>query len=182
MVNVIVAFSRPEDAKNIKKILVKSGFDVTSACTSGAQALAQAEDLGSGVIVCGGRLPDMMYSELHDCMPEGFSMLLIASPDRLSARPQENLVCLPTPLKVHSLVESMEMMAQAHARRRKRMRQQPRERSQEELKLMKEAKELLMERNGMTEEEAHRYMQKCSMDSGTNMTETAQMIISLNSV
>ena len=31
----------------------------------------------------------------------------------------------------------------------------------------------------MTESEAHRYIQKCSMDSGTNMVETAQMIMSL---
>jgi response regulator NasT len=36
-----------------------------------------------------------------------------------------------------------------------------------------------MERNGMSEEEAHRYIQKTSMDSGTNMVETAQMVISL---
>lgn len=27
--------------------------------------------------------------------------------------------------------------------------------------------------------EAHRYLQKCSMDSGTGMVETAQMVISL---
>ena len=31
----------------------------------------------------------------------------------------------------------------------------------------------------MTEAEAHCYLQKCSMDSGTNMVETAQMIMSL---
>ena len=36
-----------------------------------------------------------------------------------------------------------------------------------------------MERNYLTEEEAHKYLQKCSMDSGTNMVETAQMIMSL---
>ena len=41
------------------------------------------------------------------------------------------------------------------------------------------AKELLMDRNHMTEVEAHRYLQKCSMDSGTGMVETAQMVISL---
>ncbi len=45
--------------------------------------------------------------------------------------------------------------------------------------LIDRAKALLMERNGMTEEEAHRYIQKCSMDSGTNIVETAQMVISL---
>ena len=33
----------------------------------------------------------------------------------------------------------------------------------------------------MTEEEAHRYLQKTSMDSGTNMVETAQMILMLMS-
>lgn len=44
---------------------------------------------------------------------------------------------------------------------------------------MDQAKKLLMERNGMSENEAHRYIQKCSMDSGTNLMETAQMVISL---
>ena len=29
----------------------------------------------------------------------------------------------------------------------------------------------------MTEQDAYRYIQKCSMDSGTNMVETAQMIL-----
>ena len=45
--------------------------------------------------------------------------------------------------------------------------------------LIAKAKALLMERNNMTEAEAHRYIQKCSMDSGTNLVETAQMVISL---
>ncbi|MFR3319996.1 MAG: ANTAR domain-containing protein [Lachnospiraceae bacterium] len=31
----------------------------------------------------------------------------------------------------------------------------------------------------MTEEEAHRYLQKTSMDSGTNLVETAQMLLTL---
>lgn len=55
----------------------------------------------------------------------------------------------------------------------------PLERSREEQELIKQAKELLMDRNHMTEADAHRYLQKCSMDSGTNMVETAQMIMSL---
>jgi len=53
------------------------------------------------------------------------------------------------------------------------------QRSEEEKKLIEEAKSLLMERNGMTEEEAHHYLQKTSMDSGTNMVETAQMLFAL---
>ena len=32
----------------------------------------------------------------------------------------------------------------------------------------------------MTEEEAHRYIQKISMDSATNLVETAEMLLELN--
>ena len=38
-----------------------------------------------------------------------------------------------------------------------------------------------MVRNNMSEEEAYRYLQKSSMDSGTNMVETAEMVLSIMS-
>ncbi|MCD8082629.1 MAG: ANTAR domain-containing protein [Clostridiales bacterium] len=179
MANVIVAFSRPEDAKNIKNILVRSGFQVFAVCTSGAQALSQAEDLNSGIIVCGYRLADMLFAELADCMPPDFDMLMVSSPGKWTARMPEKVVCLPMPLKVHDLLATLDMMAQAQTRRRKKQRLQPKKRNEEERQLINQAKALLMERNSMTEEEAHRYIQKCSMDSGTNLIETAQMVISL---
>ena len=179
MANIIVAFSKPEDAKSIKNILMRNGFPVIAVCTSGAQVLSQLDDLNSGIIVCGYRLTDMLYSELHDCMSPEFSMLMILSPSKWSASIPEQVVCLPMPLKVHDLVGTLEMIVQAQARRRKKLRQQPKQRDQKERAIINQAKALLMERNNMTEEEAHRYIQKCSMDSGTNMLETAQMVISL---
>ena len=179
MANIIVAFSKPEDAKSIKNILMRNGFLVIAVCTSGAQVLSQLDDLNSGIIVCGYRLTDMLYSELHDCMSPEFSMLMISSPSKWSAGTPEQVVCLPMPLKVHDLVGTLEMIVQAQARRRKKLRQQPKQRNEKERAVIDQAKALLMERNSMTEEEAHRYIQKCSMDSGTNMYETAQMVISL---
>ncbi len=179
MANVIVAFSKSTDARNIKNVLMRSGFSVVAVCNSGAQVLAQAEDLNSGLIVCGYQLTDMLYEELRNNLSSEFSLLVVASPSRWESRLPENVMCLPMPLKVHDLVSTLEMMAQALDRRRKKQRQLPKKRSDEEQKLIDQAKKLLIERNGMSEEEAHRYMQKCSMDSGTNMAETAQMVISL---
>ena len=49
--------------------------------------------------------------------------------------------------------------------------------TKEEQNYINNAKWVLMERNHMTEQEAFRYIQKSSMDSGTNMVETAQMIL-----
>ena len=79
MTNVIVAFPKPEDAKSIRNILVKNGFPVVAVCTSGAQTLQYADDLHNGVVVCGYRLTDMIYSQLREDLSEQFDMLLLAS-------------------------------------------------------------------------------------------------------
>ena len=60
-----------------------------------------------------------------------------------------------------------------------REKKKPKPRSEKEQNYISNAKRLLMEKNQMTEEEAYRHIQKCSMDSGTNMVETAQMLLML---
>ena len=44
MTNIIVVFPKIENAKSIRNVLVRNGFSVTAACTTGAQALSQLED------------------------------------------------------------------------------------------------------------------------------------------
>lgn len=176
MINIIVALPKPEDAKGIRGLLMKNGFQVNAVCTTGSQVLSKTDELNDGIVICGYRLPDMMYSELHDCLPKGFEMLLLASHGILNDCIGNDIVCLAMPLKVHDFLNTVDMMSQAIVRRRRRARLKPRERSPEEEALIREAKELLMNRNNMDEEEAYRYLQKCSMDSGTNMVETAQMV------
>ena len=106
-------------------------------------------------------------------------MLLIASANVLENGDAENLICLETPLKVQELLETLERMDNEITQQRRRRRLKPRVRSEEEIKIMEQAKTLLMEQNHMTEEEAHRYIQKRSMDNGTGLIETAQMILKL---
>jgi response regulator NasT len=148
-------------------------------CTSGAQALAAADQLGAGVVVCGYRYPDMMYDELYENLPRSFEMLLVASARVLGPGVAEGIVTVEMPLKVHDLINSLEMVAGSLQQRRKKRHAQPAQRSDHDKSVIREAKELLMERNHMTEEEAHRYLQKTSMDSGTNLVETAEMIFAL---
>lgn len=179
MTNIIVALPKPEDARSIKNVLVRNGFSVTGVCTTGAQAISQADGMGDGIIICSFKLADMVYSELRECMPSGFEMLLMASNRLLSECEGSGIMCLSMPLKVNDLVSTVGMMCEGIQRRRRKAKQKPRGRSAEEAADIKAAKELLMARNHMTEEEAHRYLQKCSMDSGTNIVETARMALSM---
>ena len=176
MSNIVIAFSKSEVAAGIKKILTQSGYSVQAVCTTGAQALASVNNLEGGILICGCH---MMYMEIHDYLPPEFQMLLIASPSSIQEREVSNLVCLSMPMKVHELLQTIEMMEGDIQRRRRRMRQQPKHRSQEDQQIIRKAKELLMARNSFTEEEAHKYIQKRSMDNGTGLVEVAQMILSL---
>ena len=104
-------------------------------------------------------------------------MLLLASPRVCEECRDQDIIRVSMPLKVQDLMSTLEMMCANQARKRKKGK--PRQRSEEEQKILWEAKAVLMERNHMTEEEAHRYIQKCSMDSGNSLMETAQMVISM---
>ena len=83
------------------------------------------------------------------------------------------------PLKVHELISTLEMLIETVERRKRKKKNLPKERNREDREILEQAKSRLRVRNNMTEEEAHRYIQKCSMDSGTNMVETAQMILTV---
>ena len=157
MSSIIVVFPKKEIATNIRNILVRNGFDVIGVGVTGAQAVQLADNLDDGIVVCGYK---------------------IASPEKCSDR-TPGVISLSMPFKVFDLMNTIEMMAQSIGRRRKKRRAELKNRNPEQQALVKEAKSLLMERNNMTEEEAHRYLQKCSMESGVNMVETAQMVLSI---
>ena len=179
MTNIIVVFPKIEEAKSIKNVLVRSGFNVISACTTGAQAINATDGLKSGIIVCGYKFQDMLYKELKEYLTSDFDMLLVASQRYWEQCSNQNIMCLAMPLKVNDLVNTLSMMENDMSRRRKKKRLVPKQRSEEEQAVIDEAKEMLMSRNNMSEMEAHRYIQKCSMDSGNSLVETAQMVLSV---
>lgn len=179
MANVVVVFPKQQDARNIRNLLVRSGYAVTAVCTSGTAALQAADHLNEGIIVCGYRYADMLYDQLFENMPRTFEMLLLASERVINEGVPEGVVSIVMPLKVQELVETLEEMTWRMDRQRKKRRMAPKAKSEQDQKQISLAKELLMERNHITEEEAHRYLQKTSMDSGTNLVETAQMLLRL---
>ncbi len=179
MFSIIVGFPKLEDATGIKNVISRSGYHVSDPCTLGAQVIGLANNLDEGIVVCGYRFSDMHYSELNNYLPKGFEMLLVASPEKLEYCQDNNIVCLPMPIKTHDLINTLQMMSYQYQRRKKKDRDKPKVRSEEEKAIIEKAKLILIDRNNMTEEEAHRYLQKNSMDSGTNLVEMAEMVLKM---
>ena len=161
---VVIVLPKMEDAKKIRKILMGHGFPQVFAYATASAALSEIRE-------------DMYYTELADSLPPHFELVLLGSASTVSAA-DTGILSLTTPLKVYDLVNTAEMVLHQMERMAKKARK-PKRRSEREDNYIKNAKILLMERNHLSEEEAHRYIQKSSMDNGTNMVETAQMILTL---
>lgn len=179
MANIIVAFPKLEDAKFIRSLLQKNGFMVQGAVNRASAVIALANELESGVVICGNRFMDMGHRELLEFLPSGFQMLLVASRQALAQNQGENLVSLAMPVKSQELLSTVDMLLGHTKHRAKPKKNQTSERTEAQKKLLQEAKRMLMERNNLTEEEAHRYIQKTSMDTGRSAVETAQMLLSM---
>ncbi len=173
---VIIVFPKIDNGTHIKRILQQNGYEVCAVCTTGAQVLQLAQQLSGGIVVCGCRFADMAYAELREYLPIQFKMLLVASANVCDSRREQDVVCLRMPFKVHELLHTMHMMSDPLLRKKAKGAKK-KERSKEEEIVLRNAKGLLMERNHMTEEEAHRYLQKRSMDNGVGIVETAQMVL-----
>ena len=110
MADIIIAFPKLDDAKNLKKLLLRNGYDVSLVCDNGAQIVSAVNELDGGVVICGYRFRDMHFSEVLDYLPKGFQMLLMASPAKLEDSDISEVVSLPMPLKVQDLLNTLEMM------------------------------------------------------------------------
>ena len=45
MADIIIAFPKLDDAKNLRKLLVRNGYDVNMVCDSGAQIVSAVNSL-----------------------------------------------------------------------------------------------------------------------------------------
>lgn len=179
MINIVIVFPNISDGQKIKNLLVRNGFEVAGVCSSGAQAMSITDELDYGVVVCGYKFNDMIYSELYAELEGGFQMLLVASPGKLSDGIEDGVVAVDMPLKANDMIETLDEMVQALEKVRKQDRKKPRQRNIAKQAIIDKAKEVLMKNRNMSEEEAHRYLQKNSMDSGNSMVETARMVLDL---
>ena len=176
MVNVIIVFPKIEEAKSIKNLLIRNGISVTKVCTTGAQAAQAADACDDGVIICGYKFLDMMYSDLENYIPKYFDMIVLSSKKNYEEVRDSGVVCLSMPIKSMDFVNTVSLTIENLLWERKKRKSRPKERTEEEKKVIKAAKLKLMHDFEYDEQGAHRYLQKKSMDNGINIVEMAYMI------
>ena len=178
MASVLISMSNAETAKKIASIIKRSGMlhDI-NICDTGAEILRIANDRDFGVVICERILRDMNYREIIELMPAFFGTIVLTKDASLEVI-NSNMVKLILPFRALDLINTVDMITENFYRSLQK-KNEPIRRSNEEKRIVDQAKHMLMDRNGLSEEEAFRYIQKSSMEQGRKMTETAQMILTL---
>ena len=119
-----------------------------------------------------GELGSLFVGALKGIAP----VLVISSPGNLELCGDRNLIKLAVPSSRAEFFASLDLAQGVLAGGAPAPRLHI-QRSAEEERLICRAKAVLMDRSGMSEEQAHRYLQKKSMNSGARLTQTAQLVL-----
>lgn len=173
MHKIILAFGNDNNRNRIAEILEAGGYPPIKLCKTGKEAIRAAKNIGGGIIICSYKLIDMTADDLAYDIGDVGTILAVGNPTMLELCENESICKLPTPLKKQDLFSSLEMLAELHYKKSAVVPQ----RSDSEMEAIQQAKLVLMEKCSMTEPEAHRFIQKKSMDSGFKMSTTAKLIL-----
>ncbi len=180
MKSMIIACPKAESANKLKNFFIENGFSVSGLCDSGQQVIKLAGQMpGGGVIICTYRLSDMTASELAGRLTVEFDIIVLLKPSQTLDCYCANILSLPLTARKAELLSCVEMLVRTSSlTEKKKCQHEPAPRSEEENDMITRAKSLLMECYFMSEKDAHRFIQKRSMDSGKKLSETARLILS----
>lgn len=178
MRKVILAFESASVSARLKDVLESEGAFSCLVCHSAAEVKRTVLKLRISSIVCGFKLVDQTCEDLYHDLPDYCAMLMVSKQSNLDMCETPGIFQLPTPVHKGEFIASVRMLTQFQEQNQKGKR--PARRSEEEQRLIDAAKATLMENGRMTEEEAHRYLQKRSMDNGAKLVDTAREILSGN--
>jgi response regulator NasT len=185
MKNIIIAFSNPLLTNWASSILHRGGYNIEYTCKAAGDVVRVADFCTSTVVLCGYQFPDMTAEDLLNSLEGRLAMVtvLLSHQQPISERPDQLVVRYP--VSAAELLQSIEIAercaafaaAALAAGNRGGIKSKQTERPAEEKLLILKAKELLIERYQMTESQAHRFLQKSSMDHGTKLIDSARLVL-----
>ena len=171
MERIVLAFSKHETAEKIKSILYGTGYDASYICHSRDELLRILSQIDDALVIMGYKIGGAVADEIYEDLYPGQKLMAIVKPENSDMIGSDEIFVLPLPVNRQSLISSIEIfLGVLHKGSSVR-------RSDDEEKIIEQAKLYLMEKHRMTEDQAHRFIQKRSMDTGTRFADIARLIL-----
>lgn len=175
MEKIIVAFEKEKNALHIKDLIEAAGLAAVQVCRSGMEVRRLVGRESFCAVICGYKLSDGSAEALFEDLPPETSMLMVAVQPQLDLCGEAGIFKLPAPIRREELLSAVHMLLRLSVRAQRFLPAQPREGKEEGV--IRQAKALLMARQGVDEAAAHRLLQKMSMDRGCRLVEMARSIL-----
>ncbi|MCD8089638.1 MAG: ANTAR domain-containing protein [Clostridiales bacterium] len=172
--NVFVVFGNDKVAGKVAAMLKTGGIYPNAVMHTGSSLLSVLNQYDEGVIVCGTRFKDTVLFDIIDYIPECFHIVTVGTMDHLDDLPNNRVFKLTVPLNRTDLIYSVSMLMNLNNHRALIHNQF---RTENEEIIIQQAKGVLIHKYHMTEEQAHRYMQTKSMNTGEKMINIARLIL-----
>lgn len=167
MKDIIVVYSVKSTAMAIRSIVEKGGFHVSHVCALGSTALEIAHSKRDGVIVCPFVMSDMSSADLAEMLPCNFDVIALSKNG--SEQYMGNMITLPVPINTDEFLQTVAVLATSRSSFTKR--------SGNDGDYIFKAKQALMGIKGMSEVQAHKYLQEESMKTGKKIVAVAMDIL-----
>jgi len=183
MKSVIIAFSNPLLTNWISTVLHRGGYNIEYSCKTAGEVVRVADFCTSPVVICGFQFPDMTAEDLEFTLGGRLAMLTVVLPHQRDLVERADMLIVPYPVSPMDLLQAVEQAERKAAVEAASMpatkagQIKPADRPAEEKLLILKAKALLMEKYQMTESQAHRFLQKSSMDRGLKLIDSARMVL-----
>lgn len=181
---IIIAVSNEETGNKLKQVLTGSGFTVSAVCISGNEAIRKVRSQKPALLLSNYELSDTTGFELAKIIAGNnlCSVVLLTSDaqkDYVGSRASDlDIVCLVRPVNKALLLNTVELLIKSRIRIQKLEAElQEMKINVDTRKLIDKAKGLLMDKLGLSEQEAYRRIQKQSMDTGVPMKEVSKNIV-----
>ena len=181
-IDVIVALSNEETAQKLKSILNYNGYNVIAVCTYGNELLRAISQFSPFIVISGYKFKDMTLLNIYENIGDDCSFLAIVNePYKSFVQEETDIFCISSPINNVLLINSLDMIYQSQRKINKlKDKVHDLENKISERKIIEKAKGIIMEREGLTENDAFRYIQKNSMNLGMKMVEFSKNILLQN--
>ena len=171
---IVIAMANNGDAIRLKDI-IQSGriLEEIIICQDGSDVLRVAREQEVNLVICTSRLSDMSYEELASYLKSSEKMLMLTrEPTMISM--SDNIRTLQIPFKSSDFLAAIKSLIPTRYYERAKG---SKKRSLEDQMQIDSAKQLIMKQERLSEPEAHRYLQKISMDTGLDLVQIARQLL-----
>ena len=182
MDNVIIGFTDRKKGEAVKDIVTANGLYNVFICTNGDEVIRAANESAGGIVICGYKVAHMLHTDIYEMLPDTFGMLVLLSRKQADLVDNEDIFSLVLPVTKVDVIKTVNMILnyvnELHLSSDEKNKESHKGfRTSEDDIIIERAKLYLMNKYKVTEEAAHRFLQKSSMNHGMKMVDTAGNIL-----